>query len=308
MRDKDIFTPQLTEDGSFTFFSAEFGETFHSRSGAIQEAEEKFVNPLNLKEKAQQTNLRLLDICYGLGYNTAAALKAIWQINPDCQVELFALELDLSVPQAAKTHDLIDRWLPPIPQILSQLAQDCQVQIDRLQATLLIGDARLTIGQIPPDFQADAIFLDPFSPPTCPQLWTGEFLAKVAKYLKPEGSLATYSCSAAVRSALLAAGLKIGATAPVGRRSPGTIASFTDQDLPPLSLQEQEHLQTRAAIPYRDPNLSDSREIIWQRRQLEQQTSSLEPTSHWKKRWLSSADGDKLGFKLAIRSNQQHNS
>lgn len=285
MSEQNLFLPQLTNDGSYTFFSAEFGETFHSQSGAIQEAESKFVQPLQLNKQAEKPKLQLLDICYGLGYNTAAALKAIWQINPDCQIELFALELDATVPAAAKAYNLMNNWPEPIPQILSQLVSQCQIQTKNLKATLMIGDARSTIKQLPPNWQADSIFLDPFSPPNCPQLWTVEFLAKVAKHLKPEGKLATYSCSAAVRSALLAAGLKIGATTPVGRRSPGTIASFSATDLPPLSLQEQEHLQTRAAIPYRDPNLCDEANIILHRRHLEQQTSSLEPTSHWKKRW-----------------------
>jgi tRNA U34 5-methylaminomethyl-2-thiouridine-forming methyltransferase MnmC len=100
------------------------------------------------------------------------------------------------------------------------------------------------------------------------------------------GIIATYSCSAAVRAAMMAVGLKIGSTTPVGRRSPGTIASFTATDLP-ISLQEQEHLQTRAAIPYRDPKLCDPTTVILHRRKLEQQESLLEPTSHWKKRWLT---------------------
>ncbi|XWK89634.1 MAG: MnmC family methyltransferase [Phormidium sp.] len=289
MPEQNFFLPQLTDDGSFTFFSAEFGETFHSQSGAIQEAEAKFVQPLQLTQQAEKPKLQLLDICYGLGYNTAAALKAIWQINPDCQVEIFALELDATVPAAAFAHELMNNWPEPIPQILTQLVSQRQIQTENLKATLLIGDARSTIQQLPPYWQADAIFLDPFSPPNCPQLWTVEFLGKVAKHLKPEGKLATYSCSAAVRSALNAAGLKIGATTPVGRRSPGTIASESAKDLPPLSQQEQEHLQTRAAIPYRDPNLGDRADIILHRRHLEQQTSSLEPTSHWKKRWLLNA-------------------
>lgn len=284
MQRKDIFIPQLTDDGSFTFFSSEFGETFHSSSGAYQEAEMKFVNPLKLKIKAQQPSLRLLDVCYGLGYNTAAALTAIWAENPSCYIEWIGLELDPSVPLAAIAHRLVNTWPQPIPDILTQLAAQHQVQTDRLQATLFIGDARSTIQQLPENFLADAILLDPFSPPSCPQLWTVEFLAKVATHLKPDGSLATYSCSAAVRTALIAAGLKIGSTPPVGRRSPGTVASTNS--LPPLSQQEQEHLQTRAAIPYRDPNLSDPPEVILQRRTIEQEASTLEPTSHWKKRWL----------------------
>lgn len=288
MEERNIFTPQLTEDGSFTFFSAEFGESFHSRFGAKQEADLKFVEPTQLKQKALQSSVRLLDVCYGLGYNTASALEAIWAVNPNCLVEWIGLELDLSVPKAAIAHDLLNGWQQPIREILIQLASDRKLYTARLQAQLFIGDARETIQQIyQSGFQADAIFLDPFSPPSCPQLWTVEFLGYVAKCLKPDGRLATYSCSAAVRTALIAAGLHIGSTPPVGRRSPGTVASYTVSNLPPLSQQEQEHLETRAAIPYRDPNLCDPAEVIVQRREIEQQASSLEPTSRWKQRWSS---------------------
>ena len=137
------------------------------------------------------------------------------------------------------------------------------------------------------DWQADAIFLDPFSPPKCPQLWTVEFLKLVAKCLKPDGIIVTYSSSAAARTALSLAGLQIGSTTSVGRKSPGTVASFSAINLPTISLQEQEHLQTRAAIPYRDSTLQATAESIRQQRELEQQASKLEPTSQWKKRWVS---------------------
>jgi tRNA U34 5-methylaminomethyl-2-thiouridine-forming methyltransferase MnmC len=88
-----------------------------------------------------------------------------------------------------------------------------------------------------------------------------------------------------VRRALQLAGLQIGATDSVGRRSPGTIASFLS--LPPsLSAQEREHLQTKAAIPYRDATLTDPAEVIIQRRRSRTgSVCDLEPTSHWKKRW-----------------------
>jgi tRNA U34 5-methylaminomethyl-2-thiouridine-forming methyltransferase MnmC len=281
------FTPQPTADGSYTFFSAEFNEAFHSNFGAKQEAEFKFVEPLQLRQKAQQPQLYLLDICYGLGYNTAAALTAIWQINPNCQIHCIGLELDSTVPQTAIAYNLLNSYPDPIPDYLTTLATTYQLQTDKIQAQLLIGDARQTLQQVHHSgFQADAVFLDPFSPPTCPQLWTVEFLTLLAHCLTPSGHLATYVCSAAARTALMAAGLNISSTTPVGRRTPGTVASFSAVGLPPLSQQEQEHLQTRAAVPYRDPNLSDSKEVILQRRQQEQQLSRLEPTSQWKKRWF----------------------
>ncbi|MBD2039626.1 tRNA (5-methylaminomethyl-2-thiouridine)(34)-methyltransferase MnmD [Microcoleus sp. FACHB-672] len=294
MQNTENFTPQLTADGSFTFFSAEFGQTFHSHFGARQEAELKFTQPLQLAHKARQPVLRLLDICYGLGYNTAAALATIWAVNPDCRIEWIGLELTPAAPQAAISQNLLNQWPTPIPQLLTQLAASCQIETDRLQAQLLIGDARQTIQQVcRSGFPADAVFLDPFSPPSCPQLWTVEFLSLVANCLHPLGLIATYSCSAAVRSALISAALQIASTSPVGRRSPGTVAWKNDRDHEPntsadllsLSQQEREHLQTRAAIPYRDPHLHDCAATIIGRRQIEQQASSLEPTSHWKKRW-----------------------
>ncbi|GFE71551.1 tRNA (5-methylaminomethyl-2-thiouridine)(34)-methyltransferase MnmD [Chroococcus sp. FPU101] len=282
-----LLTPYLTQDGSYTFFSQEYAETFHSSSGAKQEAEKKFIDSCRIAEKAQQQPLiKLLDICYGLGYNSAAALAKIWEINPNCQVELIALEIDERVPQTAIALNLLESWLPSVSETLTTFVQNKKIITPKLKASLIIGDARKTIQQIYRDqFQADAIFLDPFSPTKCPQLWTVEFLDLVSKYLSPTGYLVTYSCAASVRTALQMAGLLIGATESVGRRSPGTIATWSNNSLPPLSQPEIEHLQTKAAIPYRDPFLSDSDVIIRQRREQEQQASPLEATSHWKKRW-----------------------
>ncbi len=290
MSDLDNFVPQLTADGSFTFVSPEFGEAFHSHYGAKQESFLKFAVPTQLATIAQKGFLRLLDVCYGLGYNTAAALETIWTVNPHCQVEVFGLEINSAVPQAAIAHHLFDNWNYQYTSILTQLAFEHQLQTEYLKATLLIGDGRKSIKELQKSgFQADALFLDPFSPPQCPQLWTVEFIQQLSMCLSPDGLLATYSCAAAVRTALLTAGLVIASTSPVGRRTPGTVAGWggreVGRNILALSLAEQEHLLTRAAIPYRDPQLSDSAPVILQRRQQEQQNSSLEPTSRWHKRW-----------------------
>ncbi len=303
MSDLDNFTPKPTADGSFTFFSHEFGESFHSHYGARQESFLKFVDPTQLALRANKPTLRLLDVCYGLGYNTAAALQAIWAVNPNCYVEVIGLEMNPAVPQAAIAHDLFDNWGYEYTQILTQLAFEHQVLQHRLKATLLIGDARNSMRFVNNSgFQADAIFLDPFSPPHCPQLWTVEFIKELSMSLDVSGLLATYSCAAAVRTALLAAGLEIGSTPPVGRKTPGTVAGHRgvggvgevgeqrispSSVLPPLSQAEHEHLLTRAAIAYRDPQLCDTADVILRRRQQEQQASFLEPTSRWRKRWLS---------------------
>jgi tRNA U34 5-methylaminomethyl-2-thiouridine-forming methyltransferase MnmC len=280
------FDPQITNDGSYTFFSAEFGQTFHSRYGAKEESIFKYAVPTLLADRASRGHLRLLDICYGLGYNSAAALATIWRSHPNCTIEIIALELDRSVPISAIEHNLLSDWEDPIPQLLTQLGREGSISIDRLTAQLILGDARQTIQQVTcRGFRADAIFLDPFSPSACPQLWTVEFIDRVAKCCAADGIIATYSCAAAVRTAMIQAGLSIADSIPVGRKAPGTIASFNPAQLLPLSQQELEHLQTRAAIPYRDPTLSDSMAEIVARRELEQDDCGLETTSQWKKRW-----------------------
>ncbi|MBP0017899.1 MAG: tRNA (5-methylaminomethyl-2-thiouridine)(34)-methyltransferase MnmD [Cyanobacteria bacterium SBLK] len=280
-----------TDDGSFTFYSEEFAECFHSIHGARQEAECKYVEPCQLRQRAKEKDcLRLLDICYGLGYNSAAAIAAIRSANPACRIELIALELDLSVPQSAACQGLLNSFSSaafPVASLLREFAETQHLRSPQLQAELYVGDARSQIQKVVRSgFLADAIFLDPFSPPKCPQLWTVEFLDRVVDCLHPRGRLATYSRAAAVRTALGLAGLSFGATTDAKRQSLGTIAGFITEDLPPLSQQEREHLQTRASVPYRDPHLNDSSSQILQRRQQERDSINLEPTSRWKKRWI----------------------
>jgi tRNA U34 5-methylaminomethyl-2-thiouridine-forming methyltransferase MnmC len=283
--------PLPTEDGSYTFFSVTFNEAFHSRKGAKTEAFQKFAEATNLAKRAHSGYLKLLDVCYGLGYNTAAALEVIWASNPACQVEVYGLELDGSVPQATITQDFLKHWTIPVQQALVAIAKAEPYQTTQIKAALLLGDARKTIQILnQQNFQADAIFFDPFSPRHCPQLWTVEFFQRVAQCLAPNGYLSTYSRAASVRTALRSVGLCLG-TIPVSafhaphEWSEGTIAAWQSEHLHPLSVMEQEHLQTRAAIPYRDPELNHTAETILERHQQEQDRSTVESTSSWRRRW-----------------------
>ena len=284
----DVLSLFPTEDGSVTFWSETFQETFHSSHGAKHEAEAKFVSPAKIAEKARtQTQLNILDVCYGLGYNTAAAIACLLAISESsgdrtANLAIIALENNLEVPQKAIAAGLVDIWQPAIAKILQTAAETQIVKSETLSLQLLIGDARQTINQVPKKW-ADAIFLDPFSPPHCPQLWTVEFIQLLADCLKPDGCLVTYSSSAAVRTAMLMAGLQIGAIAPIGRKSPSTIAAFAPIALPPISETEAAFLKTRAAIPYRDRTLQGTASEIIQLRKVEQSNSELASSSSLRK-------------------------
>jgi tRNA U34 5-methylaminomethyl-2-thiouridine-forming methyltransferase MnmC len=89
---------------------------------------------------------------------------------------------------------------------------------------------------------------------------------------------------------LLLAGLTVADLTAVGRKSPGTIASWNPLLLPVLPRVAQEHLLTKAAVPYRDPQLQDAIDTIIERREQEQLLSPLASSAQWKKRWFGQGD------------------
>ena len=145
MPNSEELIPQPTGDGSYTFISQEFGEAFHSHYGAKQESLLKFVVPTQLANLAHKPILRILDVCYGLGYNTASALQTIWDVNPGCQVEVMALEINPAVPQAAIAQEIFASWDDQYINILSQLAFKHQVETRSLKAKLIMDDGRKSI-------------------------------------------------------------------------------------------------------------------------------------------------------------------
>ena len=115
--------------------------------------------------------------------------------------------------------------------------------------------------------------------------------------LNPQGYLITYSSSAAVRKTLRNLGLEIFTIKPISNErsfwSQGTvaIAKLEKNEIKPnfnfekLSIMEEEHLFTKASIPYRDQHLNSSREDIINKRLDEQLCSNLVPTKKWRKKW-----------------------
>jgi len=73
---RDQLERRSTADGSLTLWSERFGECFHSGSGAYTEAINTFIQPAQLDRWAAGSQLRVLELCVGLGYNTAALLEA----------------------------------------------------------------------------------------------------------------------------------------------------------------------------------------------------------------------------------------
>jgi len=293
----------FTKDGSYSLRSVFFQENFHSLLGALEETKSKFTATSNL-QRFKGKSLNVLDICFGLGYNSASLLDEL--IKQKSYLNLYALEIDKKpLEYSLRNESFLKLWAPKVRTIFESLYRKDYFEDQFFKCSVLWGDAREKIKIIPDVDKFDLIYLDGFSPQKCPQLWTIEFLSQVTEKLNSQGYLITYSSSAAVRKTLRNLGLEILTIKPSFKNrtfwSQGTvaIAKFDKNkfkhnlNFEKLSVMEEEHLLTKAGIPYRDQNLNSSKDDIIKQRLKEQLLSNLVPTKKWREKWGMT----KLAFK-----------
>ncbi len=76
------FYPYITNDGSVGLYSPEFDDIYHSTFGAYAESCEKFVLPAYIEYYITNFDkINILDICYGIGYNTKSFLNSFYSID-----------------------------------------------------------------------------------------------------------------------------------------------------------------------------------------------------------------------------------
>lgn len=73
------FNPYFTNDGSVGLYNKDFNDIYHSATGALTEAYEKFILPVDFNSITEDGNLRVLDICYGIGYNSKSLLNFFFE-------------------------------------------------------------------------------------------------------------------------------------------------------------------------------------------------------------------------------------
>ena len=83
-----------TEDGSISLRSSTFREFFHSNSGAKKESMEKYICPSELIRYKQNQTVTVLDVCLGMGYNSASLIEET--LKKQICLNLWALEVDRS--------------------------------------------------------------------------------------------------------------------------------------------------------------------------------------------------------------------
>lgn len=195
-----------TLDGSTTIHLTEWDECYHSKHGAIQEAQHVFIkNGLSL---FQNQKVAILEIGFGTGLNAFITLleaKKMQQTIDYVGVEAYPISAEevlkmnyVSELNADKESTLFDtihesNWGEKV------LLNDGFTLTKRNQFFEEINDENIY----------DLIYFDAFGYRVQPELWSTEIFRKMFKALKNNGVLVTYAARGVVKRSMIEVGFTV---------------------------------------------------------------------------------------------------
>jgi len=198
----------LTQDGSHSIFSDQFGVSYHSKYGAIQETQHVFIDAGLRPKTLTQKEIAILDIGFGTGLN--AYMTFLESIKNDLKTTYVAYE---AYPIGKDQVDLLN--YPQLLKAPSLAAYFSLLHDQEWNCTLQLHDNFIFTKQLASfqdiDFKEtfDLIYFDAFAPSAQPELWETELLDKMYKSLKINGVLVTYCAKGQVKRNLKEVGFKV---------------------------------------------------------------------------------------------------
>jgi tRNA U34 5-methylaminomethyl-2-thiouridine-forming methyltransferase MnmC len=192
-----------TRDSSYTYYNEKVGDYYHSLSGAREESFEKHAKPSKVSELKKGV---IFDICFGLGYNTKAAIE----LFKGTSLTIYCFENDREI--LGKIED----------PLLTEFLEKGELVYNNVKLILMFGDFRSEIKKV--NEKADIVFFDAFDPKKVPELWEESVFKLIYDKMNSKSVLTTYSYARKVKDNLASAGFTLKDGPIVGRRSPSTIA------------------------------------------------------------------------------------
>lgn len=200
-----------TKDGSFSLYSEKYGDFYHStKDGAILETLYKHIIPTfafvcdspNHKDLAQNP-IKILDICFGLGYNALFSLAFAKKCG--IAVKIYSVELYLLESLKDFAYPKILLHYLPLREILDSLFLRGAWESENLSLYLHKGDAKIYLQNLADSHQNsesqtfDIIYQDAFSPTKNAELWDKTHFQNLHALLKNDCVISTYSSNKKMR-------------------------------------------------------------------------------------------------------------
>jgi len=196
--------PLPTADGSLSLYNITYAEGYHAKSvGAFTESHHKYFVSSGISEKIKSKDVRLLDICLGVGCNLAVTFSGLLKIPDRKKLHAVSLELDSELPLIIKNTDGF--WPKDGYDMLRKLIYEGPS--NNFLLDLYIGDGIKKLDEL--DMKFDVVYFDPFSKRRTPDFWTVEVFKNLYRLLADDGCVVTYSSGKGVRKDFAEAGFKM---------------------------------------------------------------------------------------------------
>lgn len=199
-------------------------ETFHPGIGPTEEAKILHVDQQGLVERCQGSEPFVLwDIGLGAAANAITAVDALRGTRADKEIHSF--DISLSSLEFALTEMDSLTYLAPYADLVVKLVTKGFVEIEPgFRWYFHGGDFRESVKN--PVLPAPhAIFFDPYSPATNPEMWTQTVFESLRNRTEAPCLLTNYTRSTSVRVTLLLAGFYVGIGTIIGEKDETTVAS-----------------------------------------------------------------------------------
>ena len=195
-----------TADGSNSLMSEQFGVSYHSKHGAVQETQHVFIDAAF--NHLSQTNIKILEIGFGTGLNALMTLHSNRMAKK--QVEYVAVEaypIAMETVEALDYHNILkDNTLEAVLKTMHQLDTNVPTEIE---SSFNFEKRIMLFEDIDESNEYDIIYFDAFAPNAQPELWDIELLSKMYRALKKGGILTTYCAKGQVKRNLKSLGFTI---------------------------------------------------------------------------------------------------
>lgn len=209
---------QVTADGSDTLISDLFGESYHSKHGAIKESNHVFIQAGLMPLLENNNKINILEIGFGTGLN--ALLTILATTEPKTEVHYVAYEYyPITAEEAALLNYPTHLPNPQSAALLSSMHESEWSSLVNIAPNFILEKRKETFENLNDVGAYDLIYMDAFAPTAQPSFWEVPFVTQLAASLKPGGILVTYCAKGSFKRALKEAGFEIEALpGPPGKR------------------------------------------------------------------------------------------
>lgn len=197
-----------SRDGSTTVLSEEFGVTYHSKYGAIQESTHVFINEGLHAKCISKKELSILEVGFGTGLNTLLTFLESNRLNLKIDYKTFE-------PHPV-SQEIIDQLnYCDVLQITNGTCMlnkfhDCEWEVvNPVNETFNFTKYQQAIENISMEEKFDVIYYDAFAPNVQPELWSSMLMEKMFALLLPKGILVTYCAKGEFKRTLKSVGFKV---------------------------------------------------------------------------------------------------